>query len=182
MHAELPNLVRRAAWSSSRASRCIRPRWPSTHLLTSVFWNFLNKRLVPDDQPRLDQRGLGLHVGVGHLDAILEAAHRVADLQPDVPKRIQNAVNDLGQMRQRPAPGRNLPVVQEHEINVAVRIQLRAPVAADGHQRQRRKFLSRLLGQSALGRVPQVAQQQIDDGRPRRGRLRGRPRRRGGAV
>ncbi len=81
---------------------------PSTHLPTSVFWNLLEQRLVARDQPRLDQRGLGLHVAVGDLDAVLDAAHRVADLQADVPQRIEHAVNDAGQVRQRPVAAGDL--------------------------------------------------------------------------
>ena len=71
-------------------------------------WNLLEQRLVARDQPRLDQRGLGLHVAVGDLDAVLDAAHRVADLQADVPQRVEHAVNDARQMRQRAAAGRHL--------------------------------------------------------------------------
>jgi len=51
----------------------------------------------------------------------------VADFQSNVPKRIQHAVNQLGQIRQRPAHC-HLAVVQKHEVNVAVRIQFRAAI------------------------------------------------------
>ncbi len=104
---------------------------------------FFEKRLVADNQPRLDERRFGLHVRVRHLHAIVNAPHRVADFQADIPERIQNAVNQFGQMRQR-LVRRDLAVVQKHEVNVAVRIQFRAAVTADGHERERRKFLLRL--------------------------------------
>ena len=93
------------------------------------------------------------------LHAIVNAAHRVADLQADVPQRIQHAVNQLGQMRQRLGSGHDLAVVQKHEVNVAVRIQFRAAVTADGHQREGRKFLLRLRGQAVFGRIPKMPQQ-----------------------
>jgi hypothetical protein len=51
-------------------------------------------------------------------------------------------------------------LVQEHEINVAVRIQLRAAKTADGHQRDRRKFLLRRRGDWPSPR-PQMAQQRV---------------------
>ena len=81
----------------------------------------LEQLLVARDEPRLDERGLGLHVAVGDLDAVLDAADRVADLEADVPQRVERAVNDAGQMRQRAGAGGDLPAVQEHEVNVAVR-------------------------------------------------------------
>ena len=121
---------------------------------------FLEQRLVARNQPRLDERRFGLHVRVGDFHAVVNAADRMADLQPDVPQRIQHAVNQLGQIRQR-LVRRDLAVVQKHEVNVAVRIQLRAAVTADGHQRQRRKFLLRLRRQAAFRRLPQMPQQRV---------------------
>ena len=87
----------------------------------------------------------------------------MADLQADVPQRIEQAVNDAGQVRQRAAAGGHLPVVQEHEVDVAVRIELRPAVAADGHQRQLRKLLPRLFGQAALAASHKMAQQRVED-------------------
>ena len=66
-------------------------------------------------------------------------------------------------MRQRAGPGGDLPIVQEHEINVAVRVEFRPPITANGHQRQLRKFFLRLLGQAGFGRVPQVTQQYVEN-------------------
>ena len=54
----------------------------------------------------------------------------------------------LDRYGQRLARG-DLAVVQKHEVNVAVRIQFRAAITADGDQRQRRKFLLRLGRQAA---------------------------------
>ena len=108
-----------------------------------------------------DERRFRLHVRVRHVHAIVDAPHRVSDLQADVPQRIQHAVNQPGQIRQRFAR-RDLAVVQKHEVNVAVRVQLAAAVTADGHQRQRRKFLLRLRRQAALGRFPKMPQQRVE--------------------
>ena len=162
MEAELPNLARRAAWSARRMAMysC---SYPTTHLLTRVSLEAMEQLLVARDQPRLDQRGLGLHVAVGNLHAVLDAADRMADLQADVPQRVKEAVDDAGQMRQWAGAGGHLPAVQEHEVNVAVRIQLRAAIPADGHQRQLRELLAGLLGQAGLGGFPQVAQQRVEN-------------------
>ena len=124
------------------------------------------QRLVAGNQTRFDERGFGLHVGVGHLDAIVDAADRVADLQADVPKRIQHPINQLGKVGERFAGG-HLAVVQKHEINVAVRIQFRAAITADGHQRQRWKFLLGLRRQTAAGGHPEMPQQCVQHGRAR---------------
>ena len=166
MQAELPNLARRAAWSARRMAMysCF---VPDDTFADQGLLEPLEQLLVARDQPRLDQRGLGLHVAVGDLHAVLDAADRVADLEADVPQRVERAVNDAGQMRQRAGAGGDLPAVEEHEVNVAVRIEFRPAVTADGHQRQRRKLLAGLLGQAGLGRVPEVAQQRVEDGRAR---------------
>ena len=134
---------------------------PTTHLATSVFWNLANSASLADDEPRFDERRFRLHVGVRHVHAIVNAPHRVSDLQANVPQRIQHAVNQPGQIWQRFAR-RNLAVVQEHEVNVAVRVQLAAAVTADRDQRQRRKFLLRLRRQAALGRFPKMLQQRVE--------------------
>ncbi len=76
---------------------------------------------------------------------------------------IEQAVNDAGQVRQRANAGGDLPVVQEHEVNVAVRVKLGPAIPADGHQRQLRKLLPGLFGQAGFGRVPEVAQQRVED-------------------
>ena len=51
--------------------------------------------------------------------------------------------------------------MQEHEINVAVRIQFRATKTTDGHQRDRREFF--LPGQFRHRRVPQMPQEPVED-------------------
>ena len=139
MQAELPNLARRASWSSIRMADVL--------LLVALdalgqerFLKLGEQLLVPGDQARLDQRGLGLHVAVGHLHGVVHRSDRVPDLQADIPQRIEHAVNDPGQMRQGPAAA-ICRVVQEHEIDVAVRIEFAPAVAADGHQRQGRKLV-----------------------------------------
>ena len=114
----------------------------------------LEQSRVADDQPRFDERSLRLHVGPGKLHAILEVPHRMPHLQPDVPQRIQDAVNDLRQIGWRLAVRRDLAGVQEHEINVAVRIEFRAAVTAQRHQCQRRKLLLALRRQAVFCRLP----------------------------
>ena len=144
-------------------------------------FKFFEQHLAARNQPRLDERGFRLHVGVGDVDAIVNAPHRVADLQAGVPQRIQHSVNQLGQMRQRFAR-RDLAVVQKHEVNVAVRVQFRAAVTADGDERERRKLLLRLRRQTASRRPPKDAAT-ARQGSPRApGRFRARPRRRDAAV
>ena len=139
---------------------------PTTHLADDRLLKFRKQIFVAHDQPGFDERGFGLHVRVRHLHAIVQVAHGVADFQADVPQRIQHAVNQLRQKRLRFAGG-DLPFVQKHEINVAVRIQLRAAEAADGHQRDRWKFLLRRRGQIFLRRPPQVLQQRVQNRRAR---------------
>ena len=80
-----------------------------------------------------------MHILVGDFYAIIQIAHGITDLQPDVPQRIQHAINQLRKKRLR-LGSVHLTIVQKHEINVAVRIQFRAAKTADGYQRNLRKF------------------------------------------
>ncbi len=51
MHAELPCLVRRSqVWSARRAAIYLSSK-PTTHLLTTVFWNFANSARITRDRP-----------------------------------------------------------------------------------------------------------------------------------
>src|SRR6185295_3400039 len=86
--------------------------------------------------------------------------------QSQVPERVKDAVDELGQVGQRLVGG-DLPVVQEHEIDVTVRVQLGAAITADGDQGERREFLLRLVRQAAAGGVPEMFQQDVEDGRAR---------------
>ncbi len=58
--------------------------------------------------------------------------------------------------------------MQKHEINVAERIQFRAPVTADGHERERRKFLLRLRRKARFRHLPKMPQQRVQHRRARR--------------
>ncbi|OQB92906.1 MAG: hypothetical protein BWX84_00714 [Verrucomicrobia bacterium ADurb.Bin118] len=73
---------------------------------------FFEQPRVPGNQPRLDQRGFGLHVNIGNLHAIVHRSYRVADPQPEIPQGIQNPVNDPGQMRGRLMISHHLARVQ----------------------------------------------------------------------
>ena len=97
------------------------------------------QRGVAGDEARLDQRRLGFHVVVGDVDRVLNVAHRVADLHPEVVKRVDQAAG-AGELfkewmavdaRQR----RHRAVVQQHDVDVAVRAEFRAPVAPDRNKR-----------------------------------------------
>ena len=119
--------------------------------------------LVAGDKPRFDQRRLRLHVAIGNFDAIVHRPHRMADLQADVPQRVKHTVGERRQKRVRFAARRRdrVAVVQEHDLNVALRIQLAATVAADAHHRElgRRSFgFHRRVGPD---RVQKVTQQHV---------------------
>ena len=107
---------------------------------------FFEELFVSRYEARFDQGGFGLHVLVRDLNAFADRAHGMADFETKVPQRVQNAVHDLREMRQRLAEGDDLAGVQEHDIDVTVRIQFGAAVTAKGNQRQRRKLLLRLFG------------------------------------
>jgi hypothetical protein len=76
-------------------------------------------------------RGAARKVGAGHGQAVRQATHRVPDLQAQIPERVEQALGDALDV------GAHLPVVDQHQVEVGERVELAAPVAAEGHQHQR---------------------------------------------
>ena len=62
----------------------------------------------------------------------------MADLEAHVPERIEEAVHQRGQGGTGLAVDNAFAVVQEHDVNIAVGIQLGAAIAADGDKGQDR--------------------------------------------
>ncbi|MCD6052262.1 MAG: hypothetical protein K0Q55_3680 [Verrucomicrobia bacterium] len=79
---------------------------------------------ISGDETGLDERGLGLHVAVGDLHAIIQAAHRGTDLEADVVERVEQAAaaGEGFEERMRFVPGHHATVMQEHDIDIAVRV------------------------------------------------------------
>ena len=89
------------------------------------------------------------------------------NLQVDVPEGVKQTVDDAGQMGQRPGAGGDLPAVEEHKVDVAVRIELRPAIPPNRHKGQRRELLLRLRREAAFGGVPQRPQEHIENRGPR---------------
>ena len=79
------------------------------------------------DVPRVQHAERRFHVRVRHRDGVSDGAHRMIELPAGVPDRVPDLVGDLHHVG--PA------VVQHHDVEVAARAHLAAPVAADGDQR-----------------------------------------------
>ena len=86
-----------------------------------------------------------MHVLVRDLDALADRTDRMPDLESEIPERIEDAVHNLGEVWQCLAESHYLARVEEHDIDVAVRIQFGAAVSAQSDQGQRGEFLLRLL-------------------------------------
>ena len=133
------------------------------------------QRGVAGDEARLDQRRLGLHVVVGDVDRILNVAHRVADLQAEVVQCIDQAAGAgefLEQrMRENAGDARHRAAVQQHDVDVTVRVEFRAPVAADGDEGDLKfpRIAGRLEG--CQRPVEQLAQQRVEHPRPAKAHL-----------
>ena len=71
---------------------------------------------VAHQEARLLHRGAAREVGAGHGQAIGQAAHRVADLQAEIPERVEQPLG-------RPLDvGAHLAVVDHHEVEVGQRV------------------------------------------------------------
>ena len=91
----------------------------------------LEQVVRPREQPRLDQRRGDAHVGGALALAVVDRAHAVADLEPDVPQEREEALDALV------AVGDLALRQQDQHVDVGAGVQFAAPVAADGDQRRR---------------------------------------------
>ena len=140
---------------------------PGHALVEDLLLENLEQLRVARDQPRLDERGLGLHVAVRDLDAIRDAAHRLPHLQPDVPQWIEQSIDDGAQGGVGPSVRDQITRVEEHEVDVAVGIQLPPPIAAGGDQGDGGQVLLRQFRRGPAHAFEDVAQEQIQNGRAR---------------
>ena len=82
------------------------------------------------DETRIEQRRAHGDVGGAHLDALVDGARGVADLEAEIPQHVEDVLGDAL------SPGRLLVGEQKKQIDVGARRQQAAPVAArrhDGH-------------------------------------------------
>ena len=117
---------------------------------------------IAGNQPRLDQRGLGLHVLVGFLHAIGHATHRMPHFQAYIPQRVQDGVRDALQILVRPGRLQQIFTTQKLNINIALWIQFTAAVAASGHHGERRMLLQIFQRREGHGGLQQVPQQDVN--------------------
>ena len=90
---------------------------------------FVVKRLVAGQEPRLEDGGADRHVAARLPDRFIDRARGVADLQSHVPQAIENGFGDLL------APGGLLVGQDEQQIDVGFRRHQPAAIATGGHHR-----------------------------------------------
>ena len=86
---------------------------------------------VAHQEARLLHRGAARKIGARHGQAVRQAAHRVADLQSEVPQGVEDALGHPLDV------GAHLAVVDEQQVQVRERMQLAAAIAAERHQDHR---------------------------------------------
>ena len=92
--------------------------------------HFVKKRFVAGDEAGFDQGGLGLHVFVGHANAIRDGPCDGKNLEPNVGKRAKESLAKVDQPLVFSAGGQARAVVKHHNIQVAARAHLAASVAS----------------------------------------------------
>ena len=105
------------------------PRGPLLHLVPEPLRRLGIERGVAPDIAPFDQRGAHRHIGFGLSHHLVERPRRMADLQPQVPKRIKRGFNHLF------GPGRLLPRGQHADIDVRMGRHFPPSIAADRDQR-----------------------------------------------
>ena len=86
---------------------------------------------VPHEEPRLLHRRAARKVRPRHGETVRQAPDRVADLKPQVPERVEQALGDALSIRAHVA------VVDDHEVEIGQRMELAAPVSAERHEHER---------------------------------------------
>ncbi|MDT4833940.1 hypothetical protein FQZ97_675660 [compost metagenome] len=116
--------------------------------------------LVARDQARFEQRGLDRDVLGGLVQALLERAHARADLEAGVPALADEGLDAGGLDAAVLALGRQ----QQQHVDVGVRKQLAAPVAAHRGQREgvAEAGLVPQRGQRLVGQRRELAQHRVD--------------------
>ena len=91
---------------------------------------------IARERPRLEHGGFRKHVLVSQLDCFADRTSRVADLEADVPEKIEDLLDDL---RGVGGNASTLFLMEEHDVDVAEWIQLAPSVAAERDNRERRR-------------------------------------------
>ena len=65
----------------------------------------------------------------------------MANLEPKIPERHENAVHQLAQGRERPGADHHLAVMEEHDVEITQRIEFATAIASERHQGEGREFL-----------------------------------------
>src|SRR5581483_11008414 len=127
-----------------------------------LFLEVFVQRKIAAEKARVEQRGAHFHVALGQAHAVGDAPGGVADLKAGVPQGVEQLLGDRFDKR------RNLPDVEKQQIDVRLRIELAAAVAALGDQRDPAVGGRELLAVVGADRSEQVADQMIHHRGPRR--------------
>ena len=115
------------------------------------------QRLVAPQEARLEQARADLQVGAREPQALVERAGRLADLEAEIPQPVEQELDHLLGMRGA------LVGMQEQQVDVGVRRQLAAAVAADRSDHE--ALAGGRVGHAedaAVGEVEQAMQQHVD--------------------
>jgi hypothetical protein len=115
--------------------------------------------VVAADAAQVEHGGGGADVRARERERLVEAAHRVPDLQAHVPQRIKERLGQHGQVRIF------WIVTQEDHVDVALEAECAAPVATDRHQREPALGAIAVGARGRVGGAEQCAQQTVQYGR-----------------
>jgi hypothetical protein len=93
--------------------------------LLDLLLRLAEERLVPGDEPVVEEGGADRIVGGGHPDRLLDVAHAVPHLQPQVPQRIEHPLGH------RLDVAVQLVGMEEQQVDIGFRAQLLPAVPPD---------------------------------------------------
>jgi hypothetical protein len=134
---------------------------PRFHFFVEVFV----ERIIAAEKARVEKRRAHLHIDGGQARAFRDPSRRMADLQRRVPKGVKQFFGERFDER------RNLPAVEKQQIDIRLRVEFAAPVAALRDQSKTATRRGKLLGVLRADGREKMPNQMIHDRGPGRGDL-----------
>ena len=126
------------------------------HLLPCATLQIVEKRAAAGDTTEIDQRRRGSDVFTGQTKGFIDASHRVPDVDPQIPERIQEP------FRKR-ADERVLRIVaKENHVDIAIQPERRAPVASHRDQGDPASGLLTEGASCSVGGAVECAQETVE--------------------
>ena len=124
------------------------------------FFKLSEERLVAGEKAGLEQRSLGAQIAIGLGDEIGHGARGVAELEADIPKHVEDVLDEVVDLRSR---FRRVVRVKKKNVDVAVGIEFAPAESTHGEQRDARRLFHMREQMRFPRAVPEMPEHDGDD-------------------